>query len=88
MEGIRRDRPDDSIPQPGEYGKHSNGSWFACPPGQFPDEYGFYLDADLSHHGVTEHEDGTITVTPSILIRDHRGREWHGFLERGQWRQV
>lgn len=31
---------------------------------------------------IVEHEDGTITVTPSIM--DPGG--WHGFLERGVWR--
>jgi hypothetical protein len=41
---------------------------------------------DLSEHEVTEHEDGTITVSPSILINDGRD-EWHGFIERGVWRE-
>lgn len=40
-------------------------------------------------HAVTEHEDGTITVSPSILSTkaDH-GHDWHGYLERGVWREV
>lgn len=40
-------------------------------------------------HSVEEHEDGTITVSPSILCTktDH-GHDWHGFLERGVWREV
>lgn len=38
----------------------------------------------LVTHQVTEHDDGTITVTPSIL--DPNG--WHGYLERGVWREV
>lgn len=36
-------------------------------------------------HTVTEHEDGTITVHPSI---DMSGEPWHGFhgwLRRGEW---
>lgn len=46
----------------------------------------------LANHQVVEHEDGTITVSPSILIRTSEDggityRElWHGFLERGIWR--
>jgi hypothetical protein len=41
----------------------------------------------LSGHQVVEHEDGTITVSPSILTG--RGeRQWHGYLEHGVWRQV
>ena len=42
----------------------------------------------LSNHTVMEHEDGSITVTPSILIGpagDSPG--WHGFLERGVFRE-
>ena len=41
---------------------------------------------NLSHHDVIEHEDGTITVSPSILVSDARGgRLRHGFLRRGVW---
>ena len=43
---------------------------------------------DVSRHDVTEHEDGTITVSPSILVSDHTGELWHGYLERGVWRSV
>lgn len=50
---------------------------------------------NLANHQVEEHEDGTITVTPSIIISRggpaSAGAEpyeqlWHGFLERGVWR--
>lgn len=34
-------------------------------------------------HTVTEHDDGTITVYPSIVTST-----WHGWLERGMWRSV
>lgn len=52
-------------------------------------------------HAVTEHDDGTISVTPSILANDSRaaseqmggaapgaiaGPGWHGYLEHGVWR--
>lgn len=43
---------------------------------------------DVSQHDVVEHDDGTITVSPSILVSDHRGEPWHGYLERGVWREV
>lgn len=44
---------------------------------------------DLSAHDVTEHDDGTISVSPSILVSNPReGELWHGYLERGVWRQV
>jgi Family of unknown function (DUF6527) len=37
-------------------------------------------------HTVEEHEDGTITVTPSIWFNQPHG--WHGWLTRGIWRSV
>lgn len=40
----------------------------------------------IGTHQVVEHEDGTITVSPSIL--NDRAGGWHGFLERGVWREV
>jgi hypothetical protein len=37
-------------------------------------------------HQVTEHEDGTITVYPSIVIRGPGGQElFHGWLRNGTW---
>jgi len=70
---------------PGDYGRHPvSGEWYAMSPnGNL---------GNLSAHDVVEHEDGTITVSPSILIttRDterHQDVElWHGYLERGVWR--
>lgn len=35
-------------------------------------------------HKITEHDDGTITVSPSIQFMTGEG--WHGYLERGVWR--
>ena len=70
---------------PGDYGKHPDGKWYARPPSA-PDEH---FTGCLSGHDVVEHEDGTITVSPSILITGHEGdceAKWHGFLERGVWR--
>lgn len=68
----------------GDYGKDPrNGIWYARPHG---DHLG-----SLKNHEVTEHEDGTITVSPSILITGYDGDSqvtWHGYLERGQWRRV
>lgn len=82
--------------EPGDYGRvapklREDGSpipegfraayWqFRCPNG-----HGGCLDPKV--HTVVEHEDDTITVTPSIRITDSHGTEfWHGFLERGVWR--
>jgi hypothetical protein len=37
----------------------------------------------LTLHSVTEHPDGTITVTPSILVTGTR--RFHGWLKAGVW---
>ena len=66
------------IMNPGEYAKTPDGVWYA----ETPNGHG----ANLGNHEVTEHEDGTITVSPSILVTAHDG-SWHGFLERGVWRE-
>lgn len=78
----KRQDVDDTHPvlNAGEYG-NCDGFWMGVPPGTD-------LLAGLSKHEVTEHEDGTITVSPSILVRDWRGNQWHGYLERGVWREV
>jgi len=67
----------------GNYGKDPvDGHWKASPPG--PIGMG-----SLENHEVVEHEDGTITVSPSILITTYAADceiKWHGYLERGVWR--
>ncbi len=83
MQGKRQDYNEDTIPLAGEYGKNRIGQWYGVPPNR-PE-----LLANLSNHQITEHEDGTITVSPSILVSSkHLGLQWHGFLERGIWREV
>ena len=61
---------------PGDYGKAADGAWWIRPP------HGSM--GQLTDHEVVEHEDGAITVSPSILLPD----QWHGFLERGVWREA
>lgn len=67
---------------PGEYGKDIDGSWRAVSPNG-------HL-ANLGAHQVTEHEDGSITVSPSIGIFYQSLTEfaYHGFLEKGIWRDA
>lgn len=65
---------------PGAYGK-VGGSWLAMTPNG--------ALGNLDGHDITEHEDGTITASPSILVHptpDSPG--WHGYLEHGVWREV
>jgi hypothetical protein len=41
---------------------------------------------NLGAHDVTEHEDGSITVSPSILVSNpQEGELYHGFLVAGEW---
>ncbi len=85
MNGTRRDRRDGSIFEIGEYGRASDNSWCACAP----DGNG----CNLSAHDVVEHEDDTITVSPSILVSggdpaNYPAPSWHGYLERDVWRSV
>lgn len=66
---------------------HVDSHWYA----RVPDEGMNDMDLGcLDLHQITEHEDGTISVSPSIL---HHGRtpawqprDWHGFLEHGVWK--
>lgn len=70
----------------GEYGFNpKDGIWYArVPNGHI---------GNLANHQVTEHEDGTITVSPSILVSgydEEKGEKtiWHGYLVRGVWQPV
>lgn len=60
----------------GEYGK-SEGIWYCRTPNG-------HLGC-LKNHSVQENQDGTITVSPSILVTDSK-EEWHGFLVDGVWK--
>jgi hypothetical protein len=62
-----------------DYGKDGCGVWCVRPPGCHA--------GGIPLHDVVEHEDGTITVSPSILLDDGE-HKWHGYLERGAWREV
>jgi hypothetical protein len=65
--------------EPGDYGRwERGGGWYArTPNGE---------TANLTAHDVVEHEDGTVTVSPSIRVSIPTKELWHGFLERGVWR--
>lgn len=88
--GERFDPPtqDETYLKMGQYGKHPHdGHWYARVPHDFPD--GCSIFCNLSAHDITEHPDGTITVSPSILITQPRGKNpeqrWHGYLHEGIW---
>lgn len=51
------------------------------------------LACNLSNHTVVEHDDRTITVTPSILIAGGLVAgvalpSWHGYLTKGEWTEA
>jgi hypothetical protein len=79
MQGKRL--PDESPPHlynPLEYGKY-NGIFYCLTPNA--------LLGNLANHTIIEHEDGTITVSPSILV-GNGDISWHGFIENGLWREA
>lgn len=90
----------------GAYWKACDGTFYCCTPNG---RFGW-----LAKHAIEEHDDQTITVSPSILVyaiagatytseerarlADSHGEDqvkaweagepaWHGFLERGIWRE-
>jgi len=84
MQGKRVEWNGESVLNELEYGKAPSGVWYCCVPGGHM--------GNLAKHTVVEHEDGTITVSPSILISvtDSKGKRielWHGYLEHGIWRK-
>lgn len=65
---------------PGDYWRWAHGWAGICPNG---------LTANLLGHTVVEHDDATVTVSPSILVTYDGAdgkKEWHGFLEHGKWK--
>lgn len=82
MTGRRVYLADGKIPfmEPGDYGKDWDGMWWVYPP------MAGVGAGKLTLHHVVEHEDGTISVSPSILIPG--ANPWHGYLEHGEWRAV
>lgn len=76
--------PDDvepwNVTQPAAYCVRGGVAWVCLPDGTGP--------CRLDGWTLTEHEDGTITTSPSILDKKPDGDGWHGYLERGVWREV
>lgn len=62
---------------PGDYWKDAAGDWRGVTPNG--------LSVWLKNHVIVEHEDGTITVTPSILANGGKKNGWHGYLTKGVW---
>lgn len=85
MKGERRDGKEPHLLVTGEYTRcERDDRWYMVPPD------GVLCAISPRKHTVTEHNDGTITVSPSIrrFATHDAPREWHGYLERGVWRTV
>lgn len=67
-------------PEPGDYWYSEEAKAWMC---RVPN--GLYCNLKL--HQVIQHDDGTITVSPAILVTS-LATAWHGSLERGMWREV
>lgn len=84
MQGRRIDNDEDKLGEPGDYWySKSEEIWQGNTPNG--------MRVNLRKHEVVENEDGTITVSPSILAWQDRAsgrREWHGYLENGIWREA
>jgi hypothetical protein len=74
--------------EPGDYGRatcndikedSALGWWQCCSP------TGDHGSLNPAVHTVTEHEDGTITVSPSLDFSKRKPGAYHGFLVRGVW---
>lgn len=76
---IGRRVPDGTLTnlQPGDYGRVGE-RWHMCLPNGGSGILG-------PSHQITEHEDGSITVYPSIQDPE---TGWHGHLINGEWREV
>lgn len=70
---------EEDAPKLWDYGTQANGHWYCVTPSG---------TASLDAHQVIEHEDRTISVSPSILVGlpGLPQGSWHGFLERGAYR--
>lgn len=77
-------------PNPGEYSKQTDLKPYGKVYWNCKTPNGHY--GCLVEHKVIEHTDGTITVSPSILVSVPRKGEkslelWHGYLKKGIWRE-
>ncbi len=67
--------------EPGDYCRQLDGTYMARVP-----ELCFHTGS-LKKHNIIEHEDESITVSPSILHTEPNVGQWHGYLEKGIWRE-
>jgi hypothetical protein len=77
LQGTRRDNMSPHLFEIGDYGKWRDGWYGLCPSGDL---------CNLSNHAITENQDKSITVHPSILVGLAKDIwNWHGYLIDGVW---
>lgn len=86
--------------KPGDYGRCDAGWFVCCPDGSTTRLWVDEDDRNGNRHVITEHEDGSITVSGSVLggrvvpsaciggVGPISSPAWHGWLERGVWRDA
>lgn len=82
MQGRRVEKPTSLFDESGigEYWHKPGDGWYGISPNG--------LLCSLRGHVVTEHRDGTITASPSILVGNGTGGlQWHGYLKAGVWEE-
>jgi hypothetical protein len=84
MKAVRRsDNTEPHLLEVGEYVRWSNHWYGRCPNGEL---------CNLTNHNIIENRDGTLTVSPSILVNGHLSikdpKYWHGYLTNNEWISV
>lgn len=67
--------------------------FFMLPVAEGHPDHGLRHVTSPPHDAFVEHDDGTVTISPSILAVRSESEPtdpppWHGYLERGIWREV
>lgn len=88
-----RRRPDGTAPwnlRGGDYCRRKGNWWVCCPNGNGPARLTGNGRREAPNWEVTEHDDGTITVSPSIEAHamGELAGYWHGFLRAGVWSEA
>lgn len=65
----------------GDYGKDDFGVWWVWVP-KCHNALALNIKPECTWK-IEEHEDGTISVSPSINAVNH----WHGYLKKGIWKE-
>jgi hypothetical protein len=90
MEGRRSESYEDFFAAPGAWWPlrsldHGGTVWHIHTPCGHSGQLASLAEGDPEEHTVVEHDNGAITVEPSIVCTQCG---WHGHLRNGVWEQV